>query len=59
MSPLIDDPAVPDLADLIDAVGELIPAILNVDHGLMVAPVAAVHISDAQLLLRSASIARR
>ena len=47
VAPLVDDAAVPDLADLVDAVGELIAAILDVDRGLPQRQVAAVHIGDA------------
>ncbi len=32
---LVDDAAVPHLADLVDAVGELVAAVLDVDHGVV------------------------
>src|SRR6266498_2757919 len=48
MPPLVDQPAVPHLADLVDAVGELVAAILDVDRSLAVGNIAAVHIGNAR-----------
>src|SRR5690606_3088250 len=43
---IIGQPAVEDRPDLIDAVSELEPAILDMDHGLAVRLIDAVHIGD-------------
>ena len=45
---LVDQPPVPDLADLIDAIGKLIAAVLDMDRGFAIRPIAAVDIGDAQ-----------
>ncbi len=34
VAPLVDHAASPYLADLVDAVGELVAAVLDVDHGV-------------------------
>ncbi len=47
MTRRVDQPAVADLADLIDAVGELIAAILDVDAGVARRQIAAVDIGNA------------
>ena len=48
---LVNDPALPDFTHLIDFVGELITAILDVDHRAMAREVPAVHIRDPQQFL--------
>jgi hypothetical protein len=45
--PLVDDPPSPHLADLVDTVGELVAAILDMDERVAMAPVAPVHIGNA------------
>ena len=47
VAPLVDQAAAPHLADFIDAVGELIAAILDVDLGVAERQIAAVDVSDA------------
>src|SRR5262245_6619064 len=44
---LIDDAAAPHLAHFIDAVGELVAAILYMDGGRVLSDVTAVHICNA------------
>ena len=44
---LIDHAAAPHLADLVDAVGELVAPVLDVHHGFAMRPVAAVHVGEA------------
>jgi hypothetical protein len=44
----IDDVAETDLANLIDAVGELIAAVLNMHGGIGVADIASVDIGNAR-----------
>ncbi len=48
MAPLVDDAAVPHLADLVDAVGELVAAILDMNHSLAAGNVPAVDIGNAR-----------
>ena len=48
MTTLVDEAAAPDLADLINAVGELIAAILDVDLGIAERQISAVDISIAR-----------
>ena len=48
VAPLVDEPGVPHFADFIDAVGELIPAILDVDRRLTQREIAAVDIGAAR-----------
>src|SRR4029077_5173738 len=48
---LVNDPALPDFTHLIDSIGKLITAILDVDHGAMAREVPAVHIRDPQQFL--------
>src|SRR5262249_60337719 len=43
----IDDPPSPDLAHLVDPVGKLIAAVLDMDRGLRERKVAAVDVGDA------------
>ena len=43
----VDQPPAPHLADLVDAVGELVAAVLDVDLRGAMRHVAAVHIGDA------------
>jgi hypothetical protein len=50
MARLVDDTTLPDLADLVDSVGELITPILDMDHGVIATDVATVDIGDAQQL---------
>ena len=45
---LVDHPASPHLADLVDAVGELIPTVLDGDLGIGSRQVAAVDVGDAR-----------
>ena len=45
--PLVDEPPSPHLADLIDPVGELVAAVLDMDDRVAMGPVAAVHIGNA------------
>jgi len=45
---LIDDAAAPHLAHFIDAIGELVAAILDVDGGRPLQQIAAVHIGNAR-----------
>jgi hypothetical protein len=45
---LVDDAVSPHFTHFIDPVGELITAILDMDHGLATWFVAAVHVGDAQ-----------
>ena len=40
----IDDQAMPNFADLIDAIGKLIAAIFDVNHGVAVSDVTTIHI---------------
>ena len=47
MPGLVDEAAVEHFADLIDAVGELVAAIFDMDHRVLVRNVASVHIGDA------------
>ena len=47
MKPLIHEPACPDPAHFIDAVGELISPVLNVNCRLGMADVTSVNIGDA------------
>ena len=44
---LVDQAAAPHLADFVDAVGELVAAILDMDHGVAQRQIAAVDIGDA------------
>ena len=44
---LVDDMAVADLADLVDTIGELVAAILDMDHGLSAGKVSSIHIGAA------------
>ena len=44
---LVDQRAAPHLADFVDAVGELVAAILDMDHRVRVRQIAAVDIGDA------------
>ncbi|MNC92877.1 hypothetical protein D3C83_93860 [compost metagenome] len=48
MAFLVDHAPFADDADLVDAVGELVAAILDVDRSLFMRLVAAVDIGDAQ-----------
>jgi len=48
MQPLVDQPPVADLADLVDAIGELVAAILDMDGGIGVTDIAAVDIGEAR-----------
>jgi len=48
---LVNDPALPDFTHLINSIGELITAILDVDHRAMAREVPAVHIRDPQQFL--------
>ena len=45
--PLVDEAPAPHLADFIDAVGELIAAILDMDLGVAHRQIAAVDVGDA------------
>ena len=47
VAPLVDEAAVPHLADFIDAVGELIAAVLDMDRGVAHRQIAAVDVGDA------------
>jgi hypothetical protein len=44
---LIDKTPAPHLADFIDTVGKLIAAVFDMDGGVAVGNVAAVHVSNA------------
>ena len=44
---LVDQPPAAHLADFIDAVGELIAAVLDMDFGLAERQIAAVYVGDA------------
>src|SRR5882672_9819029 len=46
MAPLVDEAPSPDLADLVDAVGELESPVLDMDRGFAVRPIAAVDIGN-------------
>ena len=48
MPRLVNDLAIEDFANFIDAVGELIAAVLDMHGGIGVPHVAAVHISNAR-----------
>jgi hypothetical protein len=48
---LVNDPPLPDFTHLVDSIGELITAILDVDHRAMAREVPAVHIRDPQQFL--------
>src|SRR4051794_6948308 len=52
MQPLVDQPPAPHLADFIDAIGELIAPILDVDARLREREVAAIDIGDGVYLGR-------
>src|SRR5688572_13649231 len=47
---VVDRPAVPDADDFVDTVGELVAAVLHVNHGLGVRQVTAVDVSDMRHL---------
>ena len=47
VAPLVDHAAAPDFADFVDAVGELVAAVLDMDPGRVPRQVAAVHVGDA------------
>ena len=47
MTALIDEAPSPHLADLVDAVGELIAAVLDMDGGVAARHISAVDVSDA------------
>ena len=44
----VDQPACPHLADFVNAVSELVAAILDMNRGFAVRHIASVHISDAR-----------
>jgi hypothetical protein len=48
MTALVDKVPIPHLADFIDPVRELIPAVLDMDGGITMRNVAAIHVSDAR-----------
>src|SRR6266545_846616 len=48
VAPLVDHPAAPDLAQLVNAVGELVAAILDMDHGVAPRQIATVDIGNAR-----------
>jgi hypothetical protein len=47
VAPLIDDAAASDFTNLVDAIGELVAAILDMNGRRMLREVAAVHIGNA------------
>ena len=47
MAPFVNYPPAPHLANLINAVGELVSAILDMDHGVAAPEIAAVNIGNA------------
>jgi hypothetical protein len=47
VAPLVDDAAAPHLADFVDAVRELVAAILDMDGGCPLRQITTVHVSDA------------
>jgi hypothetical protein len=56
MSPLVDEAATPHLAYFINAIAELIAAILDMDFGLCERQVTAIDISDAGHVWRIAGV---
>jgi hypothetical protein len=44
---LVDDAAAPHLADLVDAIRELVAAVLDMDRSCALRQIATVHIGDA------------
>jgi hypothetical protein len=47
VTPLIDDAATPYLADLVDAVGELVAAVFDMDRGVAARNIPAVDVGNA------------
>ena len=52
--PLVDQAASPHLADFVDAVGELVAAILDMNRRVAMRQIASVHIGDARHVIPQA-----
>src|SRR5262245_32530389 len=48
MATLVDQPPSPHLADLVNSVGELVAAVLDMDDGVTVRHVTAIDVGDAR-----------